>query len=60
MTNWFMNLFMDVFFNSEFSHWVWSIVMGVTDVINVFIERLTGLARVTVTPEPMFCGRANL
>jgi hypothetical protein len=26
-----------------FSHWIWSIVMGVTDVINNVVERLTGL-----------------
>jgi hypothetical protein len=45
MTNWFMNLFMDIFFNSEISHWIWSIVMGVTDVIDLFIDRLTGLGR---------------
>jgi hypothetical protein len=40
-----MNWFMEVFFDSDFSHWVWSIVMGITDVINQVVETLTGLAR---------------
>ena len=40
-----MNWFMEFFFDSTFSHWAWSIPMGITDVLDEFFDRLTGRSR---------------
>ncbi|HEY0758973.1 MAG TPA: hypothetical protein VGD59_06935 [Acidisarcina sp.] len=39
-----MAWFMEFFFDSTLSHWIWSIVMGVTDVLDELFDRLTGRA----------------